>query len=144
MLMNKNNLILSSIKAKMQAGRPPLDPAGAIVTASPADRTQGSVSTTPEKEESAEPSTVFDIEGALKRGGFGLLAKELEAAREILEFDRKIVYIDDDTAEVLDLLRKKAKVKSNLLVSALLHEFFSKYKDLIQELKEKRSNKLLD
>lgn len=72
------------------------------------------------------------------------MVKELEAARETLEFDRKIVYIDEETAEVLDLLRKKAKVKSNLLVSALLHEFFSRYKDLIQELNEKKSNKLLD
>lgn len=84
------------------------------------------------------------IDSALAEGGFVQLFKELEAARETLDLGRKVVYIDDDTAEVLDLLRKKAKIKSNLLVSCLLHEFFSRHKEFIQELVEKRANKLLE
>ena len=85
-----------------------------------------------------------DIDSVLESGGFPQLFKVLEAARGDLDFGRNAVYIDEETAEVLDLLRKKFKIKSNLLVSYLLHEFFRKHKGLMQDLVEKRSNKLLE
>lgn len=84
------------------------------------------------------------IDRALQEGGFPQLIKLLEDIKEDMDFGRNAVYIDEETAEVLDLLRKKAKIKSNLLVSCLLHAFFQKHKELIQELLEKRSNRLLD
>ena len=84
------------------------------------------------------------IDNILATGGFVQLSRALEAARGDFDFERRIVYIDDESAEVLDLLRKKAKIKSNLLVSYLLHEFLAKHKDLIREYVEKRGNKLID
>ncbi|PRY13748.1 hypothetical protein CLV24_105118 [Pontibacter ummariensis] len=98
----------------------------------------------PGKMKVAGKREVPDIDRTLELGGFPHLLKVLEAAREELDFGRNAVYIDEETAEVLDLIRKKFKIRSNLLVSCLLREFFQKHKDLMQELIDKRSNKLLE
>jgi hypothetical protein len=97
-----------------------------------------------EPENHPTPLQAKDIDTILSEGGFMQLFKVLEAARKEMEIDRKAVYIDEESAEVLELLKKKAKIKANVLVSYLLQEFFSRHKELIQELVEKRSNKLLD
>ncbi|GAB3832307.1 hypothetical protein [Pontibacter rugosus] len=112
---SKSNLVLQRIKGSLQHTEQPLpDPAA--------------------------PS----VSSTLETGGFRQLYRVLEEAKADMDFDRRAVYIDDESAEVLDLLRKKAKIKSSHLVSFLLHEFFSRHKGLIQELVEKRSNRLID
>ena len=133
MSMNKNNSLLDSIKAKMVAEAAPVTAPAPIIPAASSEKGQEPVS-----------QEARAIDSALAEGGFVQLFRELEAVRETLELDRKIVYIDDESAEVLELLRRKAKIKSSLLVSCLLHEFFRKHKDVIHELIEKKSNKLLE
>lgn len=131
--MNKNNSVLDSIKAKIGAEKVPKTATAPVIAAAE-----------DEKRRNLASQEARSIDSALAEGGFVQLFRELEAAREGLNLGRKIVYIDDDTAEVLDLLRKKAKIKSNLLVSCLLQELIIKHRDLIQELVEKRANKLLE
>ena len=131
--MNKNNSLLDSIKAKMGAEKAPMVATAPILPAA-ADEIKGN-------QGSQKTQTIDEV---LAEGGFVQLFKALEAAREGLELDRRIVYIDDESAEVLELLRKKAKIKSSLLVSCLLQEFFQKHKEHIHDLIEKRNNKLLD
>lgn len=138
--MNKNNSLLNSIKAKIGAETTP------SVAADPVQVVKEKRAVLPEsdKVKVAGKGEVLDTDSILESGGFIQLFRVLEAAREDLDFGRNAVYIDEETAEVLDLLRKKFKIKSNLLVSYLLHEFFRKHKGLMQDLVEKRSNKLLE
>ena len=84
------------------------------------------------------------VSSTLLYGGFDQLYKLLDTAKRDMDFARSAVYIDDESAEVLELLRKKAKIKSSLLVSCLLHEFFTQHKDQIRQLLEKRNNSLID
>ncbi|WP_276499886.1 hypothetical protein [Pontibacter litorisediminis] len=85
-----------------------------------------------------------DLTSILSEGGFPEVHQALESAKAEMVFERRSVYIDNESAEVLDLLRKKAKIKSSLLVSFLLREFFSKHKDSIRQLIDIKSNSLLD
>lgn len=77
--------------------------------------------------------------------GFEQLQEILKAEKEGFTFNRRLVYIDDNIGEALDLLRKKAKINSNVLASYLLKQFLLENKDLIKGLKEsKRDNMFLD
>ncbi|RDV11883.1 hypothetical protein DXT99_23550 [Pontibacter diazotrophicus] len=142
--MSKNNSLLDSIKAKIGAENSPVGAAPAVTLKVVPEREQPTPAATPDKKELSAAQQAQDIDMILSEGGFMQLFKVLEAARKDMEIERKAVYVDEESAEVLDLLKKKAKIKSNVLVSYLLQEFFSKHKELIQELVEKRSNKLLD
>ncbi|WP_181308830.1 hypothetical protein [Rufibacter sp. XAAS-G3-1] len=75
---------------------------------------------------------------------FTELHKILKSEKEFFTFNKRTVYIDDDIADVLDLLRKKEKINSNLLTSFLLQQFFIKNKGLIQELRDRKENRFLD
>ncbi|GAA4431460.1 hypothetical protein GCM10023188_19020 [Pontibacter saemangeumensis] len=142
--MNKSNSLLDSIKAKMGAEKSPVaaGPTGTLKVVT--EREQPLVAAHPSNGRISATQPAQDIDTVLNNGGFVLLFKVLEAARKEMEIDKKAVYVDEESAEVLELLKKKAKIKSNVLVSYLLQEFFSKHKELIQELVEKRSNRLLD
>lgn len=85
-----------------------------------------------------------DLSRILEEGGFPEVHRALDSAKADMVFERRTVYIDNESAEVLDLLRKKAKIKSSLLVSFLLRKFFSKHKDSIRQLIDIKSNSLLD
>jgi hypothetical protein len=136
MSLHKNNPLLDSIKAKIGAERSPV--------IAPTAMTLTVVTESGRKAELLGSQEVRDIDTILTEGGFVRLYKVLEAARKEMEMDRKAVYVDEESAEVLDLLKKKAKIKSNVLVSYLLQEFFSRHKALIQELIGMRSNRLLE
>lgn len=138
--MNKNNTLLDSIKAKLGAEKHPLEaaPTGTLKIVSEREHPAST------KPEAPAAQSSRNIDAILSEGGFVQLFKALEAARKEMDIEKKAVYIDEESAEVLDLLKKKARIKSNVLVSYLLQEFFIKHRDLIQELVEKRSNKFLD
>lgn len=77
--------------------------------------------------------------------GFEELYEILKQEKEDFSFNKRLVYIDDDLADVLDLIKKEAKINSNLLASYLLKQFFIENIGLIKALKEKRKgNKFLD
>lgn len=77
--------------------------------------------------------------------GFEELYEILKLEKEDFSFNKRLVYIDDDLADVLDLIKKEAKINSNLLASYLLKQFFIENIGLIKALKEKRKgNKFLD
>ncbi|PRY09043.1 hypothetical protein CLV24_11994 [Pontibacter ummariensis] len=133
---NRNNAVLERIKANLLNGEPK--------AGEPVEEEASAEDKIVLKRPLQEACSEVEISNILSLGGFTQLYETLERARGEMGFDRRIVYIDSESAEVLDLLRRKAKIKSNLLVSCLLHEFFSKHKELIQELVEKRNNKLLD
>ncbi len=77
--------------------------------------------------------------------GFEELQQTLKAEKEGFTFNRRLVYIDDNIGEALDLLRKKAKINSNVLASYLLKQFLLENKELIKGLKEKdKGNMFLD
>jgi hypothetical protein len=135
MSLHKNNPLLASIKAKIGAERTP------VIAPTPMTLTVMSESSREAK--SFGSQKVRDIDTILAEGGFERLCKVLEAARKEMEMDRKAVYVDEESAEVLELLKKKAKIKTNVLVSYLLQEFFSRHKALLLELIEKRNNKFL-
>ncbi|WP_162056023.1 hypothetical protein [Pontibacter pamirensis] len=128
----------------MGAEKPPVVTAPPVTLTVVTEREQPPSVATTDREEPSATRQAQDIDVVLNKGGFEQLVKVLEAARKEMEIDKKAVYVDEESAEVLELLKKKAKIKSNVLVSYLLQEFFSKHKELIQELAEKRSNKLLD
>lgn len=80
----------------------------------------------------------------IEADGWQGLAEKLKEVREQFSFeDGRIVYVDDDVAGVLELLRKKGKIKTNLLISYLLQSFIEKNKEKIQQLEEKKRNKFL-
>lgn len=141
---DKANSLLDSIKAKMGAEKPPMEamPPGPLKVVS--ERGQPLAAADPANRGAAAIHYPKDMDAILHEGGFEQLFKVLEDARKEMEIEKKAVYVDEESAEVLDLLKKKAKIKSNVLVSYLLQEFFSKHKALIQELVEKRSNRFLD
>jgi hypothetical protein len=74
--------------------------------------------------------------------GFEQLQEILKAEKEGFTFNRRIVYIDDNIGEALDILRKKAKINSNVLASYLLKQFLLENKDLIKGLKEKKQDNI--
>ncbi|QNF31345.1 hypothetical protein HUW51_00895 (plasmid) [Adhaeribacter swui] len=77
--------------------------------------------------------------------GFEDLYEILKQEKEDFTFNKRMVYIDDDIADVLDLIKREAKINSNLLASYLLKQFFTENIGLIKALKEKRKgNKFLD
>ncbi|MHA6250058.1 hypothetical protein ACXYMU_19150 [Pontibacter sp. CAU 1760] len=135
---------MDSIKAKLGAEKSPVEAVSRGTLKVVSQSVQPPTAAAPGNGEISTTSQAKDIDTVLNKGGFTQLFKVLEAARKEMEIDRKAVYVDEESAEVLDLLKKKAKIKSNVLVSFLLQEFFSKHKELIQELVEKRSNRLLD
>lgn len=98
MSMNKNNSLLANIKAKIGAEKAPVVATASIIPAAAED-----------KRSNPAAQETQTIDEALAEGGFFQLLKVLEAAREGLELDRRIVYIDDESAEVLELLRKKQR-----------------------------------
>ncbi|KAA5539136.1 hypothetical protein [Adhaeribacter rhizoryzae] len=77
--------------------------------------------------------------------GFSSLAELqqlLKAEKEGFSFNRRLVYIDDNIGEALDLLRKEAKINSNVLASYLLKQFLLQHKELIKVLREKKRDNL--
>jgi len=77
--------------------------------------------------------------------GFEELYEILKQEKEDFTFNKRVVYIDDDLADILELLKKEAKINSNLLASHLLKKFFQENIGFIKVLKErKRGNKFLD
>ncbi|MFD3002665.1 hypothetical protein ACFS7Z_20005 [Pontibacter toksunensis] len=135
---------MDSIKAKMGAEKLPVEAVPTSTLKVVTEREQRPAAAHPGDRGASATKNPKDIDTILHEGGFMQLFKVLEAARKEMEIDKKAVYVDEESAEVLDLLKKKAKIKSNALVSYLLQEFFSKHKALIQELVEKRSNKFID
>ena len=76
--------------------------------------------------------------------GLEELYEILKEEKQDFTFNKRLVYIDDDLADILDLLKKEAKINSNLLTSHLLKNFCLKNIELIKALKEKKkSNKFL-
>lgn len=77
--------------------------------------------------------------------GFEELYEILKVEKQDFTFNKRLVYIDDDLADILDLIKKEAKINSNLLASHLLKKFFLENIELIKVLKEKKKgNKFLD
>lgn len=77
--------------------------------------------------------------------GFEELYEILKQEKDDFTFNKRLVYIDDDLADILDLIKKEAKINSNLLTSHLLKKFFLANIGLIKALKEKKKgNKFLD
>jgi len=76
--------------------------------------------------------------------GLEELYEILKEEKQDFTFNKRLVYIDDDLADILDLLKKEAKINSNLLTSHLLKNFCLENIELIKALKEKKkSNKFL-
>jgi hypothetical protein len=77
--------------------------------------------------------------------GFEELYNILKEEKQDFTFNKRTVYIDDDLADVLDLIKKEAKINSNLLASHLIKNFLLENIELIKALKKKqRGNKFLD
>lgn len=85
------------------------------------------------------------IAGQKPQGISGIeeLYELLKEEKQDFTFGRRIVYVDDEIGEVLDFLRKKAKINSNALTSYLLKQFFLENRQLLQELKDRKENKFL-
>jgi len=82
---------------------------------------------------------------AASRDGFDKIRNTLKAEKENFVFNRRLVYVDDNIGEALDLLRREAKINSNLLTSYLLKQFLLENKDLIKALKKnKKGNTFFD
>jgi len=76
--------------------------------------------------------------------GFEELYNILKKEKEDFTFNKRTVYIDEDLADILDLIKKEAKINSNLLASHLIKKFFIENLGLIKALKENKRNKFLD
>lgn len=74
--------------------------------------------------------------------GFEDLQNILKEEKKGFSFNRRLVYIDDNIGEALDLLRKKAKINSNVLTSYLLKQFLLQNKELIKNLKGKKEDNI--
>ncbi len=77
--------------------------------------------------------------------GFEEMKEILKSEKAGFTFNRRLVYIDENVGEALDLLRKKAKINSNVLASYLLKQFLLENKELIKSLREaKKGNVFFD
>jgi hypothetical protein len=116
------------------AGKPEED-----ISAKPVNAPQAA----PAKKKAAPDKEVNEKLRAIPgKDGFDKIRNTLKAEKENFIFNRRLVYIDDNIGEALDLLRKEAKINSNVLASYLLKQFLLENKDLIKALREKKKGNM--
>lgn len=83
--------------------------------------------------------------GLTQFANFEELYNTLKSEKDSFSFDnKKIVYVDGDIGDILDLLKKNGKININTFVSYLLQQFILNHKGIVQELREKKENRFLD
>jgi len=99
-------------------------------------RTPASPKPAPKKQVAEQPAPGSSLTS------FEELQNILKAEKEGFNFNRRLVYVDDNIGEALDLLRKEAKINSNVLTSYLLKQFLLQNKELIKALREKKRDNI--
>lgn len=83
--------------------------------------------------------------GLTQFANFEELYNTINSEKDSFSFDnKKIVYVDGDIGDILDLLKKNGKINISTFVSYLLQQFILDHKGIVQELREKKENRFLD